>query len=62
MVRLERESLNIFDELIDVFEDWDSQLRAANVEQFADLGDENQHSDETTCCAMQHDFEPGGLS
>lgn len=62
MVRLEEETLNTLDELIDVFEDWDSILRASNFEQFADFADDTQDNCETECAAPHQDVEPGGMS
>jgi hypothetical protein len=62
MVRVGGETLNTFDDLIDVFEDWDSQLRAANGDEIAELLGENQQEDGGSCAAMQHERAPEGLS
>lgn len=61
MVPLESETLNTFDTLIEVFDDWYSQLRAANFEQFDGLPDKIQEETETFCVAPHQDIEPGGM-
>ena len=62
MVRLEDESLNTIDELIEVFEDWDAQLRNSNVIHFFNEDDPHETDDAASLTAAQHDCEPGGLS
>lgn len=57
MVRLEGETLNTITELMEVFEDWDAQLRDSEFQRLQETDQVNE---------LQHDapedFEPGGMS
>lgn len=62
VVHSEEETLNTFDELTEVFENWHIQLRVANFERFTDLPDEVQEECEPDSSTPHQDYEPGGMS